>query len=88
MGNLIKSILGKIKSKLVIVNPDCSEFEVNNQLISEFILKKLVPIVGIHPYPLNELMLMVAAVCRLEPTHIFEWGNGYWKICKNFSRNL
>lgn len=57
-----------------VVNENCSEFEVDNWIISEFVLKELVPIVGIRPYPLNELMLMVSIVCRFKPTHIFEWG--------------
>src|ERR1043166_6020595 len=48
------------------VNVHCQEFEVNNWLVSEFVLKTLVPIVGTHPFPLNELVLMVAAVCRLK----------------------
>ncbi len=56
------------------VNPGCGEFEVDNWLISEFVLRKLVPAVGVHPYPLPELHLMAAAVCRLKPGVIFEWG--------------
>jgi hypothetical protein len=55
-------------------NPGGTEYEVNNWIISEFVLKRLVPVVGAHPYPLNELMLMAGAVCRFRPTHIFEWG--------------
>ncbi len=53
---------GKIQDPAVNVN--CSEFEVNNSIISEFIFQKLVPIVGVTPYPINELALMVSAVCR------------------------
>lgn len=75
-----------------VVNDNCSEFEVNNWIISEFVLNELVPIVGIHPYPLNELMFMTAAVCRLKPTHIFEWGTHvgksariFYEITKRFS---
>lgn len=58
----------------VAPNPAASEFEVNNWLVSDFILSRLVPVVGVHPYPLNELMLMVGVVCRFRPTHVFEWG--------------
>jgi|GEM_PF-314577 cephalosporin hydroxylase len=56
--------------------PDHSgkEFEVRMWTISEFILKKLIPVVGVHPFPLNELSLMISAVCRIRPSHIFEWG--------------
>lgn len=66
------------------VNLNCQYFEVNNWLISEFILKKIIPVVNIHPYPLNELMLMAAAVCRIRPTHIFEWGTHYGKSARIF----
>ncbi|MFH1827619.1 MAG: class I SAM-dependent methyltransferase [bacterium] len=62
----------------------CSEFEVDNWIISEFVIKELVPIVGIHPYPLNELIFMVSAVCRLKPTHIFEWGTHVGKSARIF----
>lgn len=55
-------------------NPGATEFEVNNWTISDFVLSQLVPIVGVHPYPLNELMLMAGTVCRFRPTHLFEWG--------------
>ena len=32
------------------------------------------PIVGTHPYPLNELLLMTGAACRLKPSVVFDWG--------------
>ncbi len=67
-----------------VVNDDCSEFEVDNWIISEFVIKELVPIVSIHPYPLNELMFMVSAICRLKPTHIFEWGTHVGKSARIF----
>lgn len=67
-----------------VINDDCSDFEVNNWLVSEFILNKIVPVVGIKPYPLNELSLMVAAVCRLQPSHIFEWGTHVGKSARIF----
>jgi cephalosporin hydroxylase len=50
------------------------QFEVQMWTISDFILKKLVPVVGVHPFPLNEISLMVSAVCRIQPSHIYEWG--------------
>jgi cephalosporin hydroxylase len=40
--------------------------------------------VGIHPYPLNELMLMTAALCVIKPTHIFEWGTHVGKSARIF----
>jgi cephalosporin hydroxylase len=66
------------------VNVTCSEFEVNNWVVSEFLVSRLVPAVGIHPFPVNELFLMVAAVCRLKPTHIFEWGTHLGKSARVF----
>lgn len=49
-------------------------FEVQMWIISDFILKKLIPVVGIRPFPLNELCLMVSAVYWIKPSHIFDWG--------------
>ena len=67
-----------------VVNPHCHELEVNNWVISEFIIHKLVPVVGIHPYPINEQCLMVAAVCALKPVLIFEWGTNLGKSARIF----
>ena len=65
-------------------NVNCSEFEVDNWIISDFIINKLAPVVGTHPYPLAELNLMVAAVCRLKPQQIFEWGTNIGKSARIF----
>jgi cephalosporin hydroxylase len=61
-----------------------SEFEVNKWIISHFIVERLIAIVGAHPYPLDELLLMAAAVCRMRPTHIFEWGTHVGKSARIF----
>lgn len=73
------------------INTNCSEFEVNNWEISDFVIDKLIPIVGTRPFPLNEQMLLVATVCRFKPDYIFEWGTNvgrsariFYEICKNF----
>lgn len=66
------------------VNLHCSQFEVNNWLVSEFIVETLIPIVGVHPFPLNELVLMVAAVCRVKPARIYEWGTHHGKSARVF----
>jgi cephalosporin hydroxylase len=66
------------------LNIHCDEFEVDNWLVSEFIVERLVPIVGVHPFPLNEMVLMVAAVCRLKPDHIYEWGTHLGKSARVF----
>lgn len=86
----MKSFAKKLFTKLGIStidpapNPSASEFEVNNWALSEFVLKKLVPVVGVHPYPLNELMLMAGAVCRFRPTHVFEWGTNVGSSARVF----
>lgn len=66
------------------LNIHCSEFEVNNWIVSEFVMGTLVPIVGVHPFPLNELVLMVSAVCRFRPDHIVEWGTHLGKSARIF----
>jgi hypothetical protein len=82
------SLFSRVRDRFSFVNPalndDCSEFEVNNWTISRFVLKKLVPVVGIQPFPLNEQMLMVAAVCRLRPSYILEWGTNIGKSARIF----
>jgi len=67
-----------------LVNSHCSEFEVNKWALSEFVVRRLLPVVGIHPFPLDELLLMSAAVCRLRPRHIFEWGTHVGKSARIF----
>ena len=57
-----------------VKNPSASEFEVDLWTLSRFVIEKIVPIVGIHPYPLNELLLMTGAACRLKPSVVFDWG--------------
>jgi len=66
------------------LNLQSSEFEVNNWIVSEFVVSTLVPIVGVHPFPLSELVLMVAAVCRLKPNRIYEWGTHLGKSARVF----
>lgn len=87
---LMKRAFAKISSRVIseqkdpAINLNCSEFEINNWLISEFLIKKLVPIVGIHPYPITELNLMAAAVVRMKPQQIFEWGTNIGKSARVF----
>lgn len=80
---MIKRIIDKLhptyKGKF-----DGNEFEVNNWDISSFILRKIIPVVGVHPFPLNELNLMVASVAWTNPTHIFEWGTHIGKSARIF----
>lgn len=60
------------------------KFEVNNWATSDFIVNKLVPIVGFHPFPLDELMLMTSAVVYFKPEFIFEWGTNIGKSARIF----
>jgi len=69
----LRALLGRSPGE-ALVNAACREFEVNKWALSEFILRDLIPVVGIHPFPLDELLLMTGAVCRCRPRHIFEWG--------------
>lgn len=66
------------------LNKDCTNFEVDLNTISEFIVSKLIPLVATSPFPLDELVLLVSAVCRLKPTHIFEWGTHVGKSARIF----
>jgi hypothetical protein len=63
---------------------NCTELEVNKWVISEFVVNRLVPLVGMHPFPLDELMLMATAVCYFRPTHVFEWGTHIGKSARIF----
>lgn len=65
-------------------NPECVEFEVDAWALSRFVLAKLVPTVGTHPFPLHELMLMSGAFCRLRPAQVFEWGTHLGKSARVF----
>lgn len=49
-------------------------FEVNAWEIGLFVSTRLVPRVGVHPFPPNELMLMVGALLWTEPDVVIEWG--------------
>ncbi len=65
-------------------NPAASEFEVDLWSLSRFALDRLVPVIGVHPYPLNEQLLLSAAACRLKPKMIFEWGTHYGASARLF----
>ncbi len=74
------------------VRNESRAFEIDNWLVSRFVMERLLPHVGVHPFPLNEQMLMTAAVCRIKPTHILEWGTNigasariFHEICRAFS---
>lgn len=73
-------------------NGGAAFLEVDNWIISRFVVERLIPLVGFHPFPLNELTMLTAAVCRIRPTHILEWGTNigvsariFYEICRAFS---
>lgn len=71
----LTALLGRQKAYADPVRNDGAAcLEMDNWILSRFVVERLVPVVGFHPFPLNELMLLAAAVCRVRPTHIFEWG--------------
>src|SRR6266849_7039008 len=81
--SIARSILGNVRRQArralgswpdPVRNPNASEFEVDLWTLSDFLLEKIVPVVGVRPYPLNELLLMTAAACRLRPSVVFDWG--------------
>lgn len=80
---IARSILGNFRRQVrqaagkrsdPVRNPQASEFEVDLWVLSDFVLDTIVPVVGVRPYPLNELLLMTAAACRLRPSVVYDWG--------------
>jgi cephalosporin hydroxylase len=76
------------------INENCSEFEINNWILSDFVINTLLPHVGYRPYPLNELILMSGTLCWLKPAYLFEWGTHvgksariYYETCRKFKLN-
>jgi cephalosporin hydroxylase len=64
-------------------NTNSTELEIDKQLISQFIVDKLLSWMN-KPYPLDELMLMTAAVCRFKPQLILEWGTNVGNSARIF----
>jgi hypothetical protein len=67
-----------------VVNAGGTELEVNKWILSDFVLANLIHVVGAHPFPLDELMLMTSAVVRFKPEYIFEWGTHIGKSARIF----
>jgi len=83
---MIKSIFRERKLKYpdAIVNDNCTQFEVNKLIISDFVLSNLIPTVDTRPFPLDELMMMASAVVKFKPEYIFEWGTHIGKSARIF----
>lgn len=90
MGMLLEYFKSQMRRRIrpgkgiVALNGNCERLEVDNWAVSEFVVYDLVPIVGVHPYPLSELCLMTAAIAALNPSHIFEWGTNLGKSARVF----
>ena len=67
-----------------VQNANCTEPEVNNWVISQFVIDKIIPVAGVHPFPLSELMLLTSATCLNNPSFIFEWGTNIGKSARVF----
>jgi glycosyltransferase involved in cell wall biosynthesis len=83
-GTLLKNVLNKKEYKDPSLNQSTPKFEMDDQIISDFVINKLVPIAGSDPFPLDELMLITATVCRFKPRMIFEWDTGIGKSARIF----
>jgi hypothetical protein len=66
MKSIGKRFVRKIRAIKEQISPNqkCLNIEVNNWEVSDFVLRRLIPKVGIHPDLLNEVMLMVGLVGR------------------------
>ena len=82
----LKSLLKPARATLdeTIKNPDCTELEVNKWIVSDFVTGKLLPIIKNRPFPLDEQMLLVSAICLSKPDIIFDWGTHIGKSARIF----
>jgi cephalosporin hydroxylase len=69
-------------------NVGCGRFEVDAWLLSDLVLERIVPRVGVRPFPLNELLLMAAAVARVRPPLVLEWGTHVGKSAWIFRETI
>lgn len=74
----------QVTLKSPVLNPELGLLEVDGWELSEFVVKSVYPIVGTHPFPINEQLLMVATICRFRPSYIFEWGTHIGKSARIF----
>jgi SAM-dependent methyltransferase len=48
--------------------------EADKWALSRFVIEKLVPVIGVHPFPIDEQLFMCSAVSFFKPDVIIEWG--------------
>lgn len=98
MSKIFQRALRYIHSKTYdcakIISKEGSIFEVDCWVLSEILLDRVIPKIGISPYPLNEQMLMAAAIAFVKPKIIIEWGTHvgisarlFWEVKKALSLN-
>ena len=85
----ITSLLQRFRSKksqqvIMFNQEDRSLPEANKWYLSEFVIKKIIPITGVHPYPLDEILLMGSSISYFNPDGIIEWGTHEGKSARIF----
>jgi hypothetical protein len=86
----ILRIRGRISSRFTKISR--AEFSLANRSLpqadkwdlSVFVVRTLVPIVGVRPYPVDELLLMCSTVAYFRPGIIIEWGTHLGKSARVF----
>ncbi|MDZ4742358.1 MAG: CmcI family methyltransferase [Verrucomicrobiota bacterium] len=58
--------------------------EINKWVLSDFLLERVIPVVGIHPYPIDELMLMSSSLILSRAKLVIEWGTNIGKSARIF----
>ena len=62
----------------------CALPEADKWVLSEFVLDKLIRVVGVRPYPLDELLLMCSTLAYFKPDIVIEWGTHLGKSARIF----
>jgi hypothetical protein len=75
----LTSMMRKNKKNISVMpkdfNPGNRSFpEADKWNLSTFVIQQLIPVVGVHPFPLDELLLVCSTVAFFEPDAIIEWG--------------
>ncbi len=94
VNKILPNFIQLYHSKDVIVNLKCTELEVNTNRLTSFIIKDLLPLVGLSPYPITEQLLLCSAVVKIKPDYIFEWGTHmgisariFYEVCRKYELN-
>jgi len=88
MINLKNKLIKILSNRKTVKNENLKHLEVNGNKISEFIVSKILPVVGYKPFPVHEIMLMVSAVAAVKPNLIIEWGTNIGKSARIFYESV